>query len=106
MGERKYLIGELRNFLEKLSKDFRIQNIILFGSRATDKFREESDVDLIIVSPDFYKMDFFERVSKMYGYWNIDLPVDFICYTPREFNRLRKRISIVKEAVNTGIVVK
>ena len=106
MGEREHLIGELKNFLGKLSKEFKIQNIILFGSRATNKFGKESDVDLMIVSQDFNGMDFFERVAKMYDYWSIDLPVDFICYTPKEFGRLKKRISIVKEALNTGIILK
>jgi predicted nucleotidyltransferase len=106
MGGKKHLIAELKDFIEKLSEDFNIQNIILFGSRATNKFRENSDVDLIIVSEDFKNMDFFERGAKMYEYWDVDLPVDFICYTPKEFNNLKKKISIVKEALSSGIIVK
>jgi len=39
----------------------------------------------------------------MYDYWNLDLPVDFLCYTPKEFNKLKKQISIVKEAIENGI---
>lgn len=106
MGRKQHLTTQLRKFIENLSKDFSIQNIILFGSRASHKFRENSDVDLMIVSKDFYGMDFFERGAKMYNYWNIDLPVDFICYTPEEFNNLKKKISIVKEALSSGIMIK
>ena len=106
MGKKEYLINELKKFLKSLSKDFLISNIILFGSRSTEKFNEFSDVDLIIVSRDFEKLNFFERVKKMYHYWKIDLPVDFICYTPDEFNKLRNQVSIVREALSNGIIVK
>lgn len=106
MGGKEHIVKELKKFMEELSRDFRIQNIILFGSRATDKFKRDSDVDLIIVSKDFKGMDFFERGAKMYNYWDIDLPVDFICYTPEEFNNLKRKISIVKEALSSGIIVK
>lgn len=106
MGGKKYIIEEIKKFIEKLSKDFKIQNIVLFGSRATNKFRKNSDVDLIIVSKDFHGMDFFERGAKMYSYWDVDLPVDFICYTPEEFNNLKKKVSIVKEALSGGIIVR
>ena len=106
MDRKKYLVGELGQFIKKLSDEFSIQKIILFGSRATNNFKKESDVDLIIVSKDFKGMDFFERGAKMYDYWDIDLPVDFICYTPYEFNNLKKKISIVREALSNGIIVK
>jgi len=32
-------------------------------------------------------------------------PVDFLCYTPEEFEKLRKRISIVSVALKTGIEI-
>lgn len=105
MGKEKHLINGLKKFQERLSKEFRITKIILFGSRATDDFREDSDVDLIIVSEDFEGMNFFERVKKMYDYWEIDLPVDFICYTQKEFEMLKKRITIVKDAMKRGIEI-
>jgi len=105
MDKKEYLINGLKEFARKVNKDLGIDKILLFGSRATENFKEESDVDLIIVSPYFEGINFFERVSKMYDYWNLDLPVDFLCYTPEEFNNLKKRISIVKEALKIGIEI-
>ena len=102
MGKRK-LIEQLNEFVIKLNKDFSIKEIILFGSRAKGKQRKDSDIDLMIISDDFKNMNFFERGAKMYDYWNIDLPVDFICYTEKEFNNLKKRITIAKEALEHGI---
>ena len=105
MGEKKSL-KIVQEFAEKLSRDFFVKKIIFFGSRAVGRARRDSDIDLIIVSDDFEGMDFFERVYKMYEYWETSVPVDFLCYTSKEFERLRKRISIVREALENGIVVK
>jgi hypothetical protein len=41
----------------------------------------------------------------MYKFWNYDLPVDFLCYTPEEFERMKKMITIVSHAVKEGIEV-
>ena len=103
MSKRKY--KEIKSFLYDLKKDFRIEKVIFFGSRASGAENKNSDIDLIIVSDDFRSMDFFERVTKMYKYWKINVPVDFICYTVKEFEIMKKRASIVREALNNGIVV-
>jgi len=106
MGEKEYLIKGLKEFVKKLSRDFAVEKVILFGSRIRNKFKEYSDVDLIIVSDDFKGKDFFQRGARMYDYWNLDLPVDFLCYTKEEFDKLKKQISIVKEAVEEGIEIR
>jgi len=105
MPKREDLIEELKRFKTKISKDMPIQKLILFGSRATGKAREDSDVDLIVVSKNFKKLNFIRRAAKMYDYWDSKLPVDFLCYTPEEFEKLRKQVSIVSEALKEGIEV-
>ncbi|MCD6247969.1 MAG: nucleotidyltransferase domain-containing protein [Hadesarchaea archaeon] len=69
------------------------------------KAREDSDIDLIVVSPRYEGKDFFQRVSETYRYWDSNYLVDFLCYTPEEFERLKKQVTIVREAVETGISV-
>jgi uncharacterized protein len=103
---KKESIKLIEKFVEKLSKDFSVQRIVFFGSRASGGARRDSDIDLIVVSDDFENMDFFERVSGMYKYWDGLMPVDFLCYTEKEFDKLRKRISIVKEALRSGVIVR
>jgi uncharacterized protein len=105
MGKKANL-KVIEDFLLKLGEDFSVENIILFGSRARGNVRRDSDFDLIIVSDDFEGMDFFERASKMYDYWDSLHPVDFLCYTKKEFDRLKKRISIVREALSSGVFVR
>ena len=79
--------------------------MIFFGSRASGKPHKWSDIDLIIVSPKFKKMDFIERGAKMYDYWNLNYPVDFICYTPKEFKTREKHTTLVSQAIKTGIEI-
>tara|TARA_Y100000310_G_scaffold345413_1_gene464718 strand:+ start:26698 stop:27015 length:318 start_codon:yes stop_codon:yes gene_type:complete len=105
MGQGKYLT-QIKSFAKDLEKDFKIKKLILFGSRATGKAKKDSDIDLIIVSDDFKGMGFFERTSRMYKYWPFEIPVDFLCYTKKEFDKLKTRISVVKQAIDTGITIK
>ncbi len=105
MDRKKALINQLSKFRKKVSKKIPLDRLILFGSHVTGMARKYSDVDLIIVSSGFRKLNFFRRGAMMYDFWNLDYPVDFLCYTPEEFNRLRKQISIVKQALEEGIEI-
>ena len=103
--DKKQSISIVKEFITALKKDYDIDRIIFFGSRAVGKPHKDSDIDLIIVSDDFEDLNFFERGASMYNYWPWLIPVDFICYTTKEFNILKKRISIVKAALEEGIIV-
>lgn len=103
--DRRETINKLRKFKKSISKDFPISGMYFFGSMASGKIHKYSDIDLIIVSPKFRKLNFFQRGARMYDYWNLRMPVDFLCYSPEEFNKLKKQITIVKEAVENGIEI-
>lgn len=104
MVGKKYL-RYLRNFKRQLSKEKTIEKMYLFGSRAAGKPHRWSDFDIIIVSKEFKKEASFERPVGFHKYWTIDYPVDFLCYTPEEFNKLKKQVTIVREAVEKGIEI-
>ena len=106
MTNKKSIIKKLREFKDKLKKEFNVNKIIFFGSRASGKPHEDSDIDLIIVSEDFKDKKFRYRAIGFYNYWDLDYPVDFLCYTPEEFNKLKNQITIVREAVQEGIEIK
>ncbi|MBI3035238.1 nucleotidyltransferase domain-containing protein [Candidatus Woesearchaeota archaeon] len=105
MDRKKTIISKLKNFKKDVSGEFKISYMYLFGSRAAGKPHRYSDIDLIIVSPKFRGLDFFRRGAKMYDYWNLNYPVDFLCYTPEEFNKLKKQTTIVGEAVKSGVKI-
>lgn len=105
MGGKQSLKQQLLRFKVRAAQELPIERLILFGSRAKGKTGRDRDVDLVIVSAKFRTMDFFERGAKMYDYWTLNYPVDFLCYTPEEFRKLRKQISIVAHAVREGIEI-
>lgn len=102
MDRKKTLEKKLKEFKMRTLRQFPIQKMYLFGSRAWGKPHRDSDVDLIVVSPRFKTLNFFQRGARMYDFWNLRYPVDFLCYTPEEFEQLKKKITIVSEAVKRG----
>ena len=95
------LMKRLKEFKERN----RISKLYLFGSMASGKAHEGSDLDLLVVAKQFRGQGLLERAPGLHMDWDLDYPVDFLCYTPQEFDRLRKRITIVKEAVERGIEI-
>lgn len=99
------LVRQLQRFRRKVARRYKIERMILFGSRARGRTHRFSDVDLIVVSPRFRRKDAAARASPLYLEWDLGLPVDFLCYTPEEFEALSKRPSMVREAVGEGITI-
>ena len=106
MGQRESLIKQLGQFKKNASRDIPIEKLIFFGSRARGKPKKYSDVDLIVVSKIFKDMKFYKRPAKLYDHWDIDHPVDFLCYSPEEFRRVKRLSIVVEEAVREGIEIK
>ena len=102
---RKADLKIVKDFKDKISKKMKIDKVILFGSRAKGKIHKWSDFDIIIVSDKFKDVVSYKRSPEFYLYWEADYPVDFLCYTPEEFKKRAKMITIVKEAVENGIVI-
>ncbi len=104
--DRKTVIKEIKSFIRSLSKEITIKEVILFGSRARGDEEDESDIDLMIISDDFEGVGYFKRMYIMYRYWKARIPIDFMCYTSKEFNALKQRVSIVSVALQEGISIK
>ncbi|MEK6983964.1 MAG: nucleotidyltransferase domain-containing protein [Nanoarchaeota archaeon] len=105
MDRKKTIIKKLERFKGQIQNNIDVDKIIFFGSRVHGKPYKDSDIDLIIVSKDFREKKFRYRPIGFYDYWDLDYPVDFLCYTPEEFNKFKKQVTIVKEAVENGIEI-
>jgi uncharacterized protein len=82
-----------------------IQRAFLFGSRARGEAGPHSDVDLLLVSPAFEGKSASQRAAQLYLAWDLDLPVDFLCYSPGEFEGLRRRATIVQIVLREGVEI-
>ena len=96
---------EIKRLLKALKNKFDVEEAIVFGSRVGEDYLETSDIDLILVSKDFEDIPFVERMSKICEFWNGKISLEALCYTPKEFEKKKKQIGIVREAVKTGLVV-
>lgn len=105
MVTEKSLRKDLESFKRTVNAHYPLQKMILFGSRATKKHKRDSDVDLLLVSSQFKNLDFIDRGAKMYDYWDIPLPVDFLCYTPEEFSQKKSGLNIIQIAVKEGVEI-
>lgn len=97
--------SEIINKLKEFKKQNKIDKMYLFGSMATGRTHKYSDVDLLVVSKHFRRKSILQRSPKLYMKWNLEYPVDFLCYSPEEFNKLKRQITIVRQAVKTGIKI-
>lgn len=105
MDKRKIEDKALREFVRRLKARFDIENILIFGSRAKEEALKDSDYDFIIVSKDFEGIFFTDRVSMLYDLWKLSAPLEALCYTPEEFKKKAREISIVREALKHGIAL-
>jgi hypothetical protein len=99
------IIKKLKHFEKEIRKEINLDKFILFGSYARGNQREDSDLDVILVSPSFISIPFYDRSYGLRKKFGKSLPMDIICLTPEEFNKLKKKITIVREAVENGIEI-
>jgi|SRR3989344_6508374 len=99
--KKSKLIKELKEF----KKQNNIRQMYLFGSMASGSHHKDSDVDLILVSEKFRGKNVMQRSPPLHMKWRLKYPVDMLCYTPEEFNKLKRQITIVREAVRSGIKI-
>ena len=85
-------IGEIIGYLKMLLKGrgISVERIVLFGSYAKGNNTEESDLDLVIISPDFEGKNIFERAKALSGVeWELTTkylcPLDIVMMTPEEW---------------------
>ena len=94
----------IRKFKKKIDKKG-TDKIIFFGSRARGSYNKESDFDIIVISDKFNNISLYKRPLEIYLSWEEDYPLEVLCYTPKEFEKKKKQIGIVQEAVKEGIVI-
>ena len=98
------IIKRYREFLEK--SGIRVKKIILYGSYASGKAKEWSDIDLVVISNDFEKMDLWERLV-MLGRITTKImePLEVLGYTEGEYLSQGKGTFLGDEVKLSGVEV-
>jgi hypothetical protein len=81
------------------------EQVILFGSRARGDARSDSDLDVIVVARAFEEVPFLKRMPMMLRMVRFPRHVDFLCYTPAEFEHIQQTSTIVYQAVQEGVIL-
>ncbi len=112
MGEKetRKIFEALKKFKKHYEKKFGIDEIIIFGSFVKGSIKKDSDIDIIVVSKKYSLKDFFSITPKFYVIlhkdFKIERPIDILLYNKEEFEKEKKKISIVSEALKYGVVIK
>lgn len=103
--DKRQVQKQLKIFIKRVNKKFNPEKIILFGSYAQGKANEYSDIDILVISNKFKKMKENERFSKLYKLSEDLYPdINAFGFTPEEIKKA-SRVSILYEAVKTGILL-
>lgn len=88
--QRKKVIAA---YEDSLKSHLRLDDVLVFGSLARGTAAASSDVDVIVLSRDFKRMPFLERLqflNRMRTGSALSVPMDIIGFTPKEFTSLAK----------------
>jgi len=101
-----------RDYIKHLAgkKLIKISRVILFGSAAAGKMHRDSDLDIIVLSPDFKNMDYISRLqllSRAREDKFTFVPMDILGYTLEEFEKMAHpdQSIVLSEAKRKGKVI-
>lgn len=98
----KEVMTSIKKYIDKISRYYKIEAIILFGSYAKGIENENSDIDIAIVSSDF--KDIIDDGAKLIGLtWKIDTRIEPHPITIEDYKKIAT--PFVKEIMDTGIKV-
>jgi hypothetical protein len=99
-----YWLGKFKKeALPKLVEEFKPEKVILFGSRVKGTAREDSDIDIIITSPYFANVQFIKRMPLVIRKVPFAKHVDYICYTPDEYEKIKNESSLLMDVAENSI---
>ncbi len=87
--DRISVVEAINGFQQALKKrNIYAERIILFGSCCRGDFSEGSDIDLIVLSEDFDKMSYWERIEVLTdAITDVYEPIEALAVTPQEWEK-------------------
>ncbi|MFW6047288.1 MAG: nucleotidyltransferase domain-containing protein [Candidatus Woesearchaeota archaeon] len=96
---------EIKNAVKKIAENNNPQKIIMFGSYATDKFNEYSDLDLLIIKKTDLPIRKRGREIRK-NLRGLKFPIDIVVYTPEEINEWKnEKHSFISKILKEGKIL-
>ncbi len=106
----KKILESLKKFKDSLEElGIKIKKMIIFGSQAKGLAGEYSDIDVVVISDNFERMNILERleiIGLASARSKIMDPIEALGYTEKEYASKRKGSFIYDEVKNKGIEIK
>ena len=94
------ILNSIEKYIEEISKYYKIDAVILFGSYANGTNTEDSDIDIAVVSRDI--KDRFDDMAKLMSLtWNIDVRIEPHPIKTDEFKE--NETPFIDEIIRTGV---
>ncbi|MGB4097812.1 MAG: nucleotidyltransferase domain-containing protein [bacterium] len=95
------IIRQFKKALE--STDIQVEQLILYGSHATGTAREDSDIDLIVISSSFSDKSYWERIDILTeAIYKVFAPIEASAFTPEEW---KSKKSLFMDYAGNGVLV-
>lgn len=101
----KWLIRFQKEALPIIKREFKPESVIIFGSRVKGNAQEDSDIDVIVVSQYFDEIPFLRRMPLISKKVSFPKHVDYFCYTPDEYIRMKDESSIIMDALENALEI-
>ena len=86
------IIQQFKRVLESLN--IQVEQLILFGSHAVGTAREDSDIDLVVISSNFSGKTYWERIDILTeAIYKVFAPIEASAFTPDEWQSGKSLIS-------------
>ncbi len=99
MVRDKWIERFKKEILPGIIKEYNVKKLLLFGSRVKGTQDKNSDLDVIIVSDSFQNIPFINRMSHVLKRFRFAKHIDYLCYTPEEFESIKENSSLLIDAL-------
>jgi predicted nucleotidyltransferase len=102
--DKKSVLSVVIDFRKALeAQGIKLQKIILYGSHSTGTQREDSDIDLVVISDDFADKGYWERIDILSAaIVAVFKPIEAVAMTPQEW---QSGDSLIVDYARNGEVV-
>jgi predicted nucleotidyltransferase len=95
------IVGQFKKALESLN--IQVEQLILFGSHAVGTAREDSDIDIVVISASFADKSYWERIDILSeAIYQVFAPIEASAFTPEEWKAGK---SLIVDYAKNGVLV-